>query len=246
MIETEPRTYEKVAELGVKREDNYLYFLRGSDVYRTELNGPQNHGLPTPSTKTGAEKVAEGNFTREPNYLYFIDEVGDVSRAPRLASQPKPQEYVVGFLFDPELELVVLILKRRPKWMDGRYNGVGGHVEEVDAEKAEATETTPELQAMIREWHEETSDHQEIRWQPFMRLETRGGIIHFYAGTGDVSLAQTKTDEEVGYFEVNGLPDNVLPNLRWLIPMAQNHLREWDSCDYFQIRETSYHSEQDR
>jgi hypothetical protein len=132
--DTQKKTYEKVAVLGVKREAGYLYFLRGSDVYRTALNGPQNHGLPTPSTKTGAEKVAEGNFTRDPNYLYFIDESGDVSRVPRLAS--RPPEFVVGFLFDSDLKLVVLIRKRRPKWMNGRYNGVGGHVEEVVGEFA--------------------------------------------------------------------------------------------------------------
>jgi 8-oxo-dGTP diphosphatase len=242
--DTQKKTYEKVAVLGVKREAGYLYFLRGSDVYRTALNGPQNHGLPTPSTKTGAEKVAEGNFTRDPNYLYFIDESGDVSRVPRLAS--RPPEFVVGFLFDSDLKLVVLIRKRRPKWMNGRYNGVGGHVEEVDAEKAEAADTTPELQAMIREWREETGDDQEIGWKPFMKLETRGGVIHFFAGTGDVSRARTVTDEKVNWWEAANMPSNVLPNLRWLVPMAQNHLRESDSCDYFQIQETSYRSELDR
>ncbi len=251
MIQT---AHEKVAVFGIKREEEFLYFLRGSDVYRTPLMKPSGienlklrpEGLSMTYDQVAmAHKIADGNFIRDPHFIYFLDQDGDVSRAPRTVPNP-PQCYVAGFLFDPELELVVLIRKLRPKWMAGRYNGIGGHVEDQDVEKARETGTSAGLEAMIREWREETGDESEIDWKPFMRLETRGGVIHFFAATGDVSQPTTVTDELVGYFSAAALPHNVLPNLRWLVPMAQNHLRESDSCSYFQIREDSYRSEMDR
>ena len=75
---------EKVAKLGVKREAGYLYFLRGSDVWKTPMkraNGPSAAGK--------AEKVAGGNFNREEGYLYFLDKNGDVSRAKRAVGGQK-------------------------------------------------------------------------------------------------------------------------------------------------------------
>jgi 8-oxo-dGTP pyrophosphatase MutT (NUDIX family) len=54
--------------------------------------------------------------------------------------------YVAGFLFDPKGELVLLIEKKRPEWMAGKWNGVGGRI---------GAGETP-LQAMARKGEEET------------------------------------------------------------------------------------------
>lgn len=231
-------TYEKVQVLGIKREEGWLYFLRGSDVYRTPLN-----------RKGRAEQVTTGNFKREPKYHYFIDSQGDVSRALShltRSEHPTPQKFVVGFLFDPDLHWVVLIRKNRPDWMAGRYNGIGGKVEGFDEIRAAQTGQTAEMEAMIREWREETGDDQEVDWKPFLQLTTRGGVIHFFAGVGSVVRPRTVTDEYVDDFPTCDLPRNVLPNLNWLVPMAREHLRESDSCDYFKVAEASYRSELDR
>jgi hypothetical protein len=75
---------EKVAKLGVKREPGYLYFLRGSDVWKTPM---KRAGGPSAAGK--AEKIAGGNFTREEGYLYFLDKNGDVSRAKRAVGGQK-------------------------------------------------------------------------------------------------------------------------------------------------------------
>src|SRR6185369_14555453 len=75
---------EKVAKLGVKREHGYLYFLRGSDVWKTPM---KRAGGPSAANK--AEKVASGGFKREEGYLYFLDSNGDVARAKRAVGGQK-------------------------------------------------------------------------------------------------------------------------------------------------------------
>src|SRR3954466_6134573 len=78
------RMAEKVAKIGVKREPGFLYFLRGSDVWKTPM---KRAGGPSAAGK--AEKVAAGNFTRAEGYLYFLDSAGDVSRAKRAVGGQK-------------------------------------------------------------------------------------------------------------------------------------------------------------
>jgi hypothetical protein len=75
---------EKVSKLGVKREPGYLYFLRGTDVWKAPM---KRAGGPSAAGK--AEKVAAGNFARAEGYLYFLDSNGDVSRAKRLVGGQK-------------------------------------------------------------------------------------------------------------------------------------------------------------
>ena len=75
---------EKVAKIGVKREPGFLYFLRGSDVWKTPM---KRAGGPSAAGK--AEKVAAGNFARAEGYLYFLDSAGDVSRAKRAVGGQK-------------------------------------------------------------------------------------------------------------------------------------------------------------
>src|SRR5262249_50311729 len=75
---------EVVTKLGVKREPGYLYFLRGSDVWKTPM---KRAGGPSAAGK--AEKVAGGNFARAEGYLYFLDSQGDVSRAKRAVGGQK-------------------------------------------------------------------------------------------------------------------------------------------------------------
>ena len=68
---------EKVVKIGVKREPGFLYFLRGTDVYKTPM---KRAGQASAAGK--AEKVISGNFTREEGYLYFLDHKGDIARSP--------------------------------------------------------------------------------------------------------------------------------------------------------------------
>ncbi|MBN1621019.1 MAG: hypothetical protein JW871_00320 [Endomicrobiales bacterium] len=66
---------EKVAKVGVKREDGYLYFIdKQGDVSKVKMaRGGKKGGKPT--------KVAKVKVKKQEGYLYFIDKQGDVSRA---------------------------------------------------------------------------------------------------------------------------------------------------------------------
>lgn len=66
---------QKVAKVGVKRAEGYLYFIdKGGDVSRAKMaRGGKKGGKPEKVTKAGVKK--------EKGYLYFLDKQGDVSRA---------------------------------------------------------------------------------------------------------------------------------------------------------------------
>jgi 8-oxo-dGTP diphosphatase len=113
---------------------------------------------------------------------------------------------------------VVLIHKNRgPDAVRGKYNGIGGHVEEGESLVA----------AMVREFEEETGARTTERaWgNPYVRLYGDDWEVNFFRHfeilpglqTGDGS----PTDERVIHASVYPhLLVNVVPNLRWLIPMA--------------------------
>ena len=66
---------QKVAKVGVKRAEGYLYFIdKGGDVSRAKMaRGGKKGGKPEKVTKAGVKK--------EKGFLYFLDKQGDVSRA---------------------------------------------------------------------------------------------------------------------------------------------------------------------
>ena len=76
---------------------------------------------------------------------------------------------VVGFMFTPDRSRVVLIKKLRPTWQVGLLNGVGGRVREGE----------PPMQAMIREFEEETGVREE-NWESLCALKFKKGLIYFY------------------------------------------------------------------
>ena len=67
--------------------------------------------------------------------------------------------YVAGFAFNMDGDRVLLVLKKKPAWQNGRLNAIGG--------KIEANESP--LQAMVREFREET-DVQRCRMAQVLRV----------------------------------------------------------------------------
>jgi 8-oxo-dGTP diphosphatase len=124
-------------------------------------------------------------------------------------------KYVCGFLFDRSLSLVVLIEKLRPAWQNGHWNGVGGHIEPGE---------TP-LQAMVREFNEEAGLVIND-WTQFCIMSGQDFEVTFYYSVIDedkIMNIKTMTDEKLGIWPVDRagmLEFPVLPNLRWLLPMA--------------------------
>lgn len=136
------------------------------------------------------------------------------------------REYVVGFMFNQSGRSVLLIHKKRPTWQAGKLNGVGGRVEDFEL---------PAL-AMRREFLEETGlDHAD--WHRFCSLrDERGWLVHFFSAIGDITTARQLTDEPPICCGIEFLQAHeVIPNLRWLIPMALTMKHE--RIDHFEIQE---------
>lgn len=119
------------------------------------------------------------------------------------------QEYVAGFAFSDEGDRVALVLKNRPAWQAGRYNAVGGKIEEGE---------TP-AQAMRREFMEEAG--VEADWQFRFVLTGEHFAVHFFSlfSTDIIERCLTLTDEPIDIHHTAFLPDNMINNLRWIIPM---------------------------
>jgi 8-oxo-dGTP diphosphatase len=114
------------------------------------------------------------------------------------------------------MENVLLIHKNRPDWQKGKLNGPGGKLEENE---------TPH-ECVSREINEETTlAISPEKWTLVAELFAPEWNVKFF-GTVHASPtdAKTTTDEKVEWISVKKLPENVIPNLQWLIPLCKNKL----------------------
>jgi 8-oxo-dGTP diphosphatase len=118
-------------------------------------------------------------------------------------------EYTVGFAFDDHSN-VALIRKATPAWQMGHLNGIGGHVDRGE---------TPR-QGMVREFYEEAG--VVVRsWKHFVTMRSDEWDVYVFVARGvDLTRVKTMTIEEVVVVPAHHLPSIVLPQLRWLVPMA--------------------------
>lgn len=103
----------------------------------------------------------------------------------------KATKYVLGFAYDT-YGAVAMILKNRPAFQLGKWNGIGGHVEAGEHLTS----------AMAREFKEETGqDIPSGRWRLVgeMRDETNFAIYVFSTTVGRLT-AHTTSDETVKVF----------------------------------------------
>ena len=132
------------------------------------------------------------------------------------------RKYVLGFMFDPSCMDVALILKKRPAWQSGLFNGIGGKIKDGETS----------LDAMVREFEEESGvDSSGSGWRQFCVME---GIIPdipnekfkvycFCCKDNKVNDVRTQTDEEVMLCKVHSSLRKV-HNLSWLIPLAIDYM----------------------
>lgn len=134
------------------------------------------------------------------------------------------KKYVAGFLLDAGRKNVALVRKNRPDWQAGLLNGIGGKVEYAESYS----------EAMSREFNEEAGVHIPvnkwermctIRWGNDHRVDSEGAAVAFFRHVwqGDEALEDivtAMTDEwiEVWPLDTPNLP--VIPNLKWLLPLA--------------------------
>lgn len=136
--------------------------------------------------------------------------------------------YVAGFLFDDEKQRVVLIHKDHgPACVVGKWNAVGGAIR-----RGETSE-----QAMRREFQEEAGADVP-NWKRFAVLQCDEWSVDFYCAASTALLESARTMEREAIAKVD-LSSSVytitVPNLRWLIPMAQR-IKE-DNVQYYEIWE---------
>lgn len=122
------------------------------------------------------------------------------------------RSYVAGFLFNDEGDQVALVLKNRPEWQAGLYNAIGGKVEEGESFR----------EAMTREFNEEAG--VEAAWDYRTTLRGDDFVVNFYTIFSSKLLEQvhTKTDEPIEVVNAIQLPINVIPNIRWLVPLLSD------------------------
>lgn len=128
------------------------------------------------------------------------------------------KHYVVGFCYN-EKDEVLLLKKRKPQWQFDQWNGIGGKIEQDE---------TP-LEAMVREFREETTLQPVRDYQGRFNWEHKATIIGFFgtlfvfaapklfSGFFDAMPSRNDNDEEFKWFHVNQLPGNMIYNLPWLI-----------------------------
>jgi 8-oxo-dGTP diphosphatase len=150
----------------------------------------------------------------------------------------KSRCYVAGFLFDSNAEKIALIEKQRPEWQRWQLNGIGGKIErnrqncmcyENDSDQINfdpcICPMEKPVEAQRREFREETGVDYE-GWMEFCLLDGPDYEVHFFYGFDNrVFEVKTKTDEKVSIYETLHVLDTsithpLIPNLRWLIPMA--------------------------
>lgn len=132
------------------------------------------------------------------------------------------KNYVTGFLFSNNRSSLALIKKINPCWQRGLFNGIGGKIEPGESPS----------NAMTREFFEETGVNiAENQWQCFAQIHRPEQYhVKFYVAFSDqVFTVQTVEAEQVELFSINSLPQNIIPNLPWLIPLALDRQADFSS-----------------
>lgn len=143
----------------------------------------------------------------------------------------KYKEYVLGFAFTVDKSKVVLIEKQKPDWQKGKFNGVGGKIDQwVEETKSTFRHIETSYEAMIREFKEETSV-TVTNWQHFATMTFNNDImgggakVHCFRAFTDLVKECITTEEEQIFLlpTINVLNTSEIPiikNLLILIPMA--------------------------
>lgn len=128
-------------------------------------------------------------------------------------------EYVLGLLFSDDG--VVLIRKDHPPRQRGRLNGIGGRVRDDESPDA----------AMTREFEEEAG-LTVPRWLRFCVLDLPHVRVYCYRAVYATQANLRGRPEETelaSWYSLRALENSTLiPDLRWLIPMAEARLHsDW-------------------
>lgn len=137
-------------------------------------------------------------------------------------------DYTCSLLFGRNFSEVLLIHKKRPDWQSGLLNGIGGKIEltDININEAASREIQEESGLFIEPNKLILFCEYIVNYIPNYRCASWRNIISFYriyfftAYNIPIHEARSMTDEKVECFSVQGLPKNIVRNLKWLIPLA--------------------------
>lgn len=124
------------------------------------------------------------------------------------------KEYVLGFMFDENRNVVALIRKENPEWQRGKLNGIGGKIEEGESP----------FDAMVREFEEETGV-LSYNWLHCLKMYEEGEFtVHvYYAFDDSVYNVKTIEKEEVLLIDLeysSEIRKLSISNVPWLIMLG--------------------------
>lgn len=122
----------------------------------------------------------------------------------------KMKHFVLGFIFNRQKDEVLLVEKKRPEWQKGFWNGIGGKIK---------LDETP-WDAMDREAFEETDNSFEFAHA--ITFVCPGGTVFVFRAIvpSTVIPFRQKEDELLTPHRIISLPKNIMPNLKWMIPLV--------------------------
>lgn len=139
------------------------------------------------------------------------------------------EEYVAGLLFSDNHDSVALIHKTHgPGNVVGKWNAVGGKIrtgtERLRTEACLSVFQTESSGAAMRREFTEEAGVDTADWELFLVLRGPDRVVYFFRAFSSVDLFRVRTcsEEAVAVFRLGKLPE-LVPNLRWIIPMAAGH-----------------------
>lgn len=138
-------------------------------------------------------------------------------------------KYVVGFMFNGKETDVLLIEKQKPQWQIGKFNGIGGKVEENESS----------LEAMVREFKEETGIYSG-NWKYIITMKGDDWSVDvFTCKSNNVFSFKSMESEQVNLIPLYQLDDyDLISNLYWLIPMCLDKNDDHKSGINYEISNT--------
>lgn len=134
------------------------------------------------------------------------------------------KHYVMGFIFSAKRDKVLLVKKKRPEWQTGKWNAIGGKIDDTDVNP---------LAAMQRESSEETG--MQLNWEHCITFVCPGGTVFVYRAIDNLNCTHENFCNEIHYKQIEDetlkvwrvelLPNNSDADLKWLIAVCLSTLK---------------------
>ena len=132
------------------------------------------------------------------------------------------KRYCLGFVIIPattkEHDRVVLILRQNPAWQEGAHNGIGGHVEILEASMTAMERESIEELGLAVAWQHFASLYGTDRYEDEWEMDC---FVHRHRNPNYYPPIQTDVGDPVITWPVARISEVVtIANIQWLLPMA--------------------------